>query len=165
MWRQIFSSSYSHFPQGCFNVKKLSKFHLEFFHQVNRETARFFEQDFKENGSMENVCLFLNLANDPTWVFSIMRFDLKIHEVRFKVHYLDWWGTVGEGCEGAYRGDTMGCYSCLASASINRIKFWEGCSTALRSRCKSFLLGEFLHMDSNANGYGFALTWYHQQPS
>jgi V-type H+-transporting ATPase subunit B len=33
---------------------------------VNRETARFFEQDFKENGSMENVCLFLNLANDPT---------------------------------------------------------------------------------------------------
>lgn len=23
-------------------------------------------QDFEENGSMENVCLFLNLANDPT---------------------------------------------------------------------------------------------------
>nr|CAH8845590.1 unnamed protein product [Trichobilharzia regenti] len=33
---------------------------------VNMETARFFMQDFKENGSMENVCLFLNLANDPT---------------------------------------------------------------------------------------------------
>lgn len=30
------------------------------------ETARFFKQDFEENGSMENVCLFLNLANDPT---------------------------------------------------------------------------------------------------
>ena len=30
------------------------------------ETARFFEQDFKEHGSMDNVCLFLNLANDPT---------------------------------------------------------------------------------------------------
>ena len=26
------------------------------------ETARFFKQDFEENGSMENVCLFLNLA-------------------------------------------------------------------------------------------------------
>merc|ERR1740129_152125 len=33
---------------------------------VNMETARFFKQDFGENGSMENVCLFLNLANDPT---------------------------------------------------------------------------------------------------
>ena len=30
------------------------------------ETARVFKQDFEENGSMENVCLFLNLANDPT---------------------------------------------------------------------------------------------------
>lgn len=30
------------------------------------ETARFFKEDFEENGSMENVCLFLNLANDPT---------------------------------------------------------------------------------------------------
>ncbi|VDO97482.1 unnamed protein product [Soboliphyme baturini] len=33
---------------------------------VNMETARFFKQDFEENGSMDNVCLFLNLANDPT---------------------------------------------------------------------------------------------------
>merc|ERR1719420_1709366 len=33
---------------------------------VNHETARFFKNDFQENGSMENVCLFLNLANDPT---------------------------------------------------------------------------------------------------
>ncbi|TMW43734.1 hypothetical protein DOY81_011188 [Sarcophaga bullata] len=30
------------------------------------ETARFFKQDFEENGSMGDVCLFLNLANDPT---------------------------------------------------------------------------------------------------
>merc|ERR1711903_206383 len=30
------------------------------------ETARFFKTDFQENGSMENVVLFLNLANDPT---------------------------------------------------------------------------------------------------
>jgi V-type H+-transporting ATPase subunit B len=36
------------------------------FLKVNMETARFFKQDFEENGSMENVCLFLNLANDPT---------------------------------------------------------------------------------------------------
>ncbi|PFH37577.1 putative vacuolar ATP synthase subunit b [Besnoitia besnoiti] len=33
---------------------------------VNMETARFFRQDFEENGSMERVALFLNLANDPT---------------------------------------------------------------------------------------------------
>merc|ERR1712086_337392 len=33
---------------------------------VNLETSRFFKNDFEENGSMENVCLFLNLANDPT---------------------------------------------------------------------------------------------------
>ena len=36
---------------------------------VNLETARFFKQDFEENGSIERVTLFLNLANDPTWVF------------------------------------------------------------------------------------------------
>merc|ERR1712216_615868 len=33
---------------------------------VNMETARFFRNDFEENGSMENVVLFSNLANDPT---------------------------------------------------------------------------------------------------
>jgi len=33
---------------------------------VNMETSRFFQQDFQENGSMEKVMLFLNLANDPT---------------------------------------------------------------------------------------------------
>ena len=33
---------------------------------VNMETARFFKQDFEENGSLEKVTLFLNLANDPT---------------------------------------------------------------------------------------------------
>lgn len=33
---------------------------------VNMETARFFKQDFEENGSIERVTLFLNLANDPT---------------------------------------------------------------------------------------------------
>jgi len=29
-------------------------------------TARFFQTDFDQNGRMENVALFLNLANDPT---------------------------------------------------------------------------------------------------
>ncbi|KAF5093391.1 hypothetical protein D0Z03_002435 [Geotrichum reessii] len=33
---------------------------------VNLETSRFFKQDFEENGSLERVSLFLNLANDPT---------------------------------------------------------------------------------------------------
>lgn len=38
---------------------------------VNMETARFFKQDFEENGSMERVTLFLNLANDPTQVYPL----------------------------------------------------------------------------------------------
>lgn len=33
---------------------------------VNRETARYFTRDFKENGAMEKCVLFLNLASDPT---------------------------------------------------------------------------------------------------
>jgi len=33
---------------------------------VTMETATFFKRDFEENGSMERVTLFLNLANDPT---------------------------------------------------------------------------------------------------
>ncbi|RWR73423.1 V-type proton ATPase subunit B 2-like protein isoform X2 [Cinnamomum micranthum f. kanehirae] len=33
---------------------------------VNMEIAQFFKRDFEENGSMERVTLFLNLANDPT---------------------------------------------------------------------------------------------------
>jgi len=33
---------------------------------VNMETARFFRNDFEENGRMEDVVLFMNLANDPT---------------------------------------------------------------------------------------------------
>lgn len=33
---------------------------------VNMQTARFFKEDFEQNGRMEKVSLFLNLANDPT---------------------------------------------------------------------------------------------------
>ena len=33
---------------------------------VNLETARFFTKDFEQNGSLERVTLYLNLANDPT---------------------------------------------------------------------------------------------------
>jgi len=33
---------------------------------VNMETARFFKADFEENGSMEQLVMFLNLASDPT---------------------------------------------------------------------------------------------------
>jgi V-type H+-transporting ATPase subunit B len=33
---------------------------------VNMETARFFKTDFEVYGSMDRVCLFMNLANDPT---------------------------------------------------------------------------------------------------
>lgn len=42
---------------------------------VNMETSRFFTRDFEENGSMERVTLFLNLANDPTLV---VLYSLKI---------------------------------------------------------------------------------------
>jgi len=40
---------------------------------VNLETSRFFTRDFEENGSMERVTLFLNLANDPTYVHYAFR--------------------------------------------------------------------------------------------
>jgi V-type H+-transporting ATPase subunit B len=33
---------------------------------INMSTARFFKEDFEQNGRMEQVSLFLNLANDPT---------------------------------------------------------------------------------------------------
>merc|ERR1711981_818663 len=33
---------------------------------VNMETYRFFVEDFEKHGSMDNVSLFMNLANDPT---------------------------------------------------------------------------------------------------
>ncbi|GJW02771.1 V-type proton ATPase subunit B1 [Tanacetum coccineum] len=33
---------------------------------VNMKTVSFFKRDFEDNGSMERVTLFLNLANDPT---------------------------------------------------------------------------------------------------
>lgn len=49
---------------GLFGVSDV--FFYCFLFQVNMETARFFKSDFEENGSMDNVCLFLNLANDPT---------------------------------------------------------------------------------------------------
>lgn len=43
---------------------------------VNMETSRFFTRDFEENGSMERVTLFLNLANDPTYVPRISAGDI-----------------------------------------------------------------------------------------
>lgn len=45
---------------------------------VNLETARFFTRDFEENGSLERVTLFLNLANDPTSVISYKPQPLEI---------------------------------------------------------------------------------------
>lgn len=39
------------------------------------ETARFFRQDFEENGSLDRVSLFLNLANDPTLVSLVSLFS------------------------------------------------------------------------------------------
>lgn len=46
---------------------------------VNMETSRFFTRDFEQNGSMERVTLFLNLANDPTYFFvtPFTRFNAK----------------------------------------------------------------------------------------
>ncbi len=38
---------------------------------VNLETARFFKQDFEESGAIERGTLFLNLANDPTYLILI----------------------------------------------------------------------------------------------
>ena len=44
---------------------------------VNMETSRFFTRDFEENGSMERVTLFLNLANDPTYDHGTIRVTLE----------------------------------------------------------------------------------------
>lgn len=55
-------SKYGHMK----SEKRLATRGIHCILQVNMEAARFFKQDFEENGSMENVCLFLNLANDPT---------------------------------------------------------------------------------------------------
>lgn len=50
------------------NVTKSGNFAIVFAAiGVTSETARFFRHEFKANGSMENVCLFINLANDPTF--------------------------------------------------------------------------------------------------
>jgi V-type H+-transporting ATPase subunit B len=56
---------------------------------VNLETARFFTRDFEENGSMERVTLFLNLANDPTYVYLAVllpRTTLTPHQYRAYHH-------------------------------------------------------------------------------
>lgn len=47
------------------------------------ETARFFKSDFEENGSMDNVCLFLNLANDPTYVRPVQSAHKPFKEFRY----------------------------------------------------------------------------------
>jgi V-type H+-transporting ATPase subunit B len=49
---------------------------------VNMETARFFKQDFEENGSIERVTLFLNLANDPTFVLSYNGLGMNVLSLR-----------------------------------------------------------------------------------
>jgi V-type H+-transporting ATPase subunit B len=56
---------------------------------VNLETSRFFTKDFEENGSMERVTLFLNLANDPTYVpfpLGLLRTDPDIFQHRTYHH-------------------------------------------------------------------------------
>lgn len=53
------------------------------------ETARFFKSDFEENGSMDNVCLFLNLANDPTWATSDFHFNYR--SVTWNCLWFVWW--------------------------------------------------------------------------
>uniref|UniRef100_S4R840 Vacuolar proton pump subunit B n=1 Tax=Petromyzon marinus TaxID=7757 RepID=S4R840_PETMA len=50
---------------------------------VNMETARFFKSDFEENGSMDNVCLFLNLANDYTMIERIITPRLALTTAEF----------------------------------------------------------------------------------
>ncbi|KAB0376247.1 hypothetical protein FD755_012890 [Muntiacus reevesi] len=52
---------------------------------VNMETARFFKSDFEENGSMDNVCLFLNLVNDPT-IERIITPRLALTTAKFLAH-------------------------------------------------------------------------------
>ena len=55
---------------------------------VNMETARFFTRDFEENGSMERVTLFLNLANDPT-IERIITPRLALTTAEYYAHQLE----------------------------------------------------------------------------
>ena len=54
---------------------------------VNLETARFFTRDFEQNGSLEKTTLFLNLANDPTYVprLSLSRFPT--NDSQYRTYY------------------------------------------------------------------------------
>ena len=57
---------------------------------VNMETARFFKQDFEENGSIERTTLFLNLANDPTYVkFGLWREKAPLDTRHFLPHRIE----------------------------------------------------------------------------
>merc|ERR1711935_413279 len=52
---------------GLVDPESETEFGIEFAAMgVNKETARFFMMDFEENGSMEKLVMFLNLASDPT---------------------------------------------------------------------------------------------------
>lgn len=54
---------------------------------VNLETSRFFTKDFEENGSMERVTLFLNLANDPTYVSHPSRTCVVTDEDQYRANH------------------------------------------------------------------------------
>lgn len=60
-------------PKGPYECSRSKTSSLGLSFHITKHTcitislqARFFRQDFEENGSMEKVALFLNLANDPT---------------------------------------------------------------------------------------------------
>ena len=55
---------------------------------VNLETSRFFTKDFEENGSMDRTTLFLNLANDPTYVvFRQIHEEWELTRLQDRAHY------------------------------------------------------------------------------
>ncbi|KAM4089493.1 hypothetical protein ACB094_07G156500 [Castanea mollissima] len=61
----VWSSDWS--PENLFENAEEDNFAIVFVAMVvNMETVQFFTHDFEQNGSMESVTLFLNLANDPT---------------------------------------------------------------------------------------------------
>ncbi|PAV69787.1 hypothetical protein WR25_17471 [Diploscapter pachys] len=65
--RNLFCNSQIVRQSGLSGDKSGEKFAIVFATMgVNMETARLFRQEFEEHGNMDQICIFLNVANDPT---------------------------------------------------------------------------------------------------
>lgn len=98
---------------------------------VNMETARFFKQDFEENGSLDRVTLFLNLANDPT-IERIITPRLALTTAEYYAYQLEKHVLVILTDMSSY-ADALREVSICAAVHSRSDVMTSGCYTALRS--------------------------------